>query len=136
MLGRHSQHHAFLRLREPDLPGSESLIFERNTCQFDTCSYLRPHFANCRREATSTTVGNGRVERTISRLNKHICDFFLCNRCSDLYDTSCLCMNFVAHLTGGEGGTVYAVSPCASANDNDAITWLDAMRVASVWQDT
>src|SRR5713226_7720933 len=136
MLGRHSQHHAFLCLREPYFPGSESLVLERGICQFDTGPCLRAHFTNCRREATSATVGNGRVELAIPGLYKHICDFFLCNRCSDLYDTAGLCINVVAHLSGREGSTVYAVSPGTPADDNDAIAWLDVIGMASMWKKT
>ena len=42
------QHHAFLGLREPDLPGSQPAVFEGSLFQLNVGPRIRAHFADGR----------------------------------------------------------------------------------------
>ena len=46
--GRNCQYHAFLGLREPDLPGSQPTVFEGSLFQLNVGACLRAHFADGR----------------------------------------------------------------------------------------
>ena len=64
--GRHGQHHALLRLAEPDLPGPQAGVLERHPLQLHVRAQLRGHLADGRGEAAGAAVGDGRVEALVA----------------------------------------------------------------------
>src|SRR5216683_7646362 len=138
MLGRNGEHHALLRLGEPDFPGGQPLVFERRVCQFNPGACCRSHLADRRGEAARAAVGDGVVKAEVARLDDDVRDFFLGDGGADLYRASGLRVDFAAHLAGGKGCAVDAIAPGAAAEHNDMVAglrlvWMDVLDKSALY---
>src|SRR5712692_779873 len=104
--------------------------------QFDLSAGLSAHFANGRREASRTTIGDSMVELAITCLDNHICDFLFCNGSADLYCASGLRIDLAAHLARGKCCAMNTIASCTASQHNDQVTCLYLAWMTSMWQDT
>src|SRR5450432_3850565 len=94
------------------------------------------HLANCRREATSATIGNCMVKFAVASLNNDICDFLLSNRSTNLYGGTCLCVDLAAHLAGRKGRTMYAIATSTPTKHHNMFAWLNIVGMTTMGQNT
>ena len=126
---RHGQHHALLRLGEPDLPGLQAAIFERHIVQLHLHAGSLAHLAHGRGKPARAAVGDRAVQPPVARLEQHVDHLFLGDRVADLHRAADRLGGLVGQLGRREGRAVDAVAAGAPAEHHHRIAGLAPGRV-------
>ncbi|MCU0260749.1 MAG: hypothetical protein MUE78_07000, partial [Ilumatobacteraceae bacterium] len=119
MLDRHREHHALLRLGQPDLPRREPRVLERDGLQLDVGADPLGHLADRRRQPASPAVRDGGVEPVGGQ--DGVDDQLLGDRVADLHAGTRHLARGGVHRGGREGRAPQAVAPGATADHHHAV---------------
>ena len=123
-VGRHRQHHALLRLADPDLGVAQPLVLQRRGFEVHGRAEIRAHLADGGTEPAGAAVGDRREQAAVAGLQDHVLHLLLGDGVADLHRPAADRFRFVREFEAGERRAVNAVAAGPAADRDDQVAGL------------